>query len=62
MITVIDKAEYYLLSDLISRWLEDNSLLENFRRQRDKNDAFRIMLESHFSDDLSLLTSFIIDN
>lgn len=62
MINVLENTEYYLLSDLISRWLDDNSLLENFRRLRDKNDAFRILLESHFFDDLSLLTSFIVAN
>jgi hypothetical protein len=62
MITTLGKTEYYLLNDLISRWLDDNSLLENFRRQRDKNDAFRAIVASHFSDDLSLLTSFIISN
>ena len=62
MITVIDKTEYYLLDDLISQWLDDNSLLENFRRQRDKSDALREIVESRFSDDLSLLTSFIISN
>lgn len=62
MITTLGKTEYYLLSDLISQWLDDNSLLGNFRRQRDKSDALREIVASHFSDDLSLLTSFIITN
>lgn len=62
MTKLLGNTEYYILRDLISRWLDDNSLLENFRRLRDKNDAFRLVLESRFSDDLSLLTSFVIAN
>lgn len=58
----INSSQYYLLRELISRWLDDNSLLENVRRSRVDNEAIGNIVETRFGGDLSLLTSFIVAN
>jgi hypothetical protein len=62
MITELEKTEYYLISNLVSQWLDENSLLENFRRLREKNEALGNIVETHFGGDLSLLILFVIAN
>lgn len=62
MITVLEKTEYYLLRDLVSQWQDESSLLENFRRSREKNEALGSIVEKRFGGDLSLLVSFVIAN
>lgn len=62
MITALERTEYYLLRDLVSQWQDESSILENFRRSREKNEALGSIVEMRFGGDLSLLVSFVIAN